>query len=84
MEYDVDREVQLIVENLQRVGKAQPDGSYVTTFGEFFNDPVVEQTFESLVGSLKAAKRRGLVSFQGQMLLMPTHKDVVITLLPPK
>lgn len=84
MDYDVDREVQLIVENMQRVGKQQPDGSYVTTFGEFFNDPVVEQTFESLVGSLKAAKRRGVLKFQGQMLLMPTHKDVVLTLLPPQ
>jgi hypothetical protein len=53
------------------------------------------------VGSLKAAKRRGLIDFKGQvskknkktfqpqiltgsqMLLMPVHKDVVITLKVP-
>lgn len=80
--YDVDREVELVVMHMQRIATPQPDGSYQITFGEFFNDPEVEQTFESLVGSLKAAKRRGLLNFQGQMLLMPTHKDVVLTLLP--
>ena len=80
--YDVDREVELVITHMKRVGKQQADGSYKTTFGEFFNDPEVEQTFESLVGSLKAAKRRGILQFQGQMLLMPTHKDVVLTLLP--
>lgn len=80
--YDVDREVELVVMHMKRIGTQQPDGSYQITFGDFFNDPEVEQTFESLVGSLKAAKRRGLLNFQGQMLLMPTHKDVVLTLLP--
>jgi len=46
----------------------------------FFNDEKVEQTFESLVGTLKAAKKRGILDFPGSLLLMPTHKDVVITL----
>ena len=35
------------------------------------------------VGSLKAAKKRGILDFQGQMLLMPMHKDVVLTLKEP-
>eukprot|EP00727_Mastigamoeba_balamuthi_P006899 m51a1_g283 putative costars family protein abracl (87) ;mRNA; r:324068-324468 len=81
--YDVDREVQLVQQHMARVGHKQADGTYTVTFGEFFNDSEVEQCFESLVGSLKAAKRRGVVKFEGQMLLMPTHKDVVLTLVQP-
>jgi hypothetical protein len=36
----------------------------------YTSDSEVEQTFESLVGSLKAAKKRGILNFEGQMLLM--------------
>ena len=82
MEYSVDREVELVIHHMKRVGKPQADGSYQCTFGEFFNDEQVEQVFESLVGSLIAARRRGALKFAGPMLLMPTHKDVVLTLNP--
>lgn len=81
--YDVDHEVLLVQWHIARLGKLQADGTYTITFAEFFNDEVVEQIFESLVGSLKAAKRRGIVDFPGQMLLMPTHKDVVLVLKQP-
>ena len=81
--YDVDKEVELVQQHMTRLAKKQADGTYAITFGEFFADSQVEQTFESLVGSLKAAKKRGVINFPGQMLLMPTHKDVVITLLKP-
>lgn len=82
--YDVDKEVRLISEHMKRLGTKQADGSYTCAFGRFFSDDTVAQTFESLVGSLLAAKRRGVVKFEGQMLLMPTHKDTVLTLLPGK
>jgi hypothetical protein len=82
--YDVDKEVELVVTHMKRIGARQADGSYTVTFGKFFEDPVVEQTFESLVGSLKAAKRRGVLDFPGALLLMPTHKDVILKLLPGK
>lgn len=29
---------------------------------------------------MKAARTRGLISFEGNFLLMPTHKDVMITI----
>ena len=35
------------------------------------------------VGSLKAARRNGVLDFKGQMLLMPVHKDVELHLLQP-
>ena len=38
------------------------------------------QQVESLVGSLKAAKKRGIVTFEGQMLLQGAHDHVVVTL----
>ena len=38
---------------------------------------VLEQQLEALVGTLRAAKKRGIVSYQGQMLMMPVHKEVV-------
>jgi len=43
----------------------------------------VEQTFESLVGTLKAAKSRGIIDFKGHLLLFPTNKDTVISILTP-
>jgi len=33
------------------------------------------------VGTLKAARKRGLINFEGQMLLSPAHDAVVVTLL---
>eukprot|EP00456_Euglypha_rotunda_P013476 TRINITY_DN1404_c0_g2_i14.p1 TRINITY_DN1404_c0_g2~~TRINITY_DN1404_c0_g2_i14.p1 ORF type:complete len:105 (-),score=22.16 TRINITY_DN1404_c0_g2_i14:10-324(-) len=68
---------------MDRLGKENKDGKKVCDFGTFFLDPVTEQTFESLVGSLKAARKRGLIDFKGQMLLYPVNKDVQITLLKP-
>ncbi|KAH3731780.1 costars family protein ABRACL [Pelomyxa schiedti] len=81
--YDVDQEVRLVVEHMKRLCTKQPDGTMGVKFAVFFGDSQVEQTFESLVGSLKAAKKRGVINFPGQMLLMPTHKDVMLTLLAP-
>jgi hypothetical protein len=45
-----------------------------------FKDEILEQQLESLVGTLKAAKKRGIISFEGQMLLQGAHDKVVITL----
>jgi hypothetical protein len=83
MPYDVEHEIKLIQFHLARIGKAQPDGTYKSTFGDIFNDEQSEQVFESLVGSLKAARKAGVIKFQGQMLLMPTHKDIEIHLVTP-
>jgi len=80
--YDVDEEVRLIHFHVYRIAQATT-GGLTSTFANVFNDPQVEQTFESLVGTLKAAKKRGILDFPGMLLLMPTHKDVIITLKEP-
>ncbi len=45
-----------------------------------FKDEVLEQQLESLVGTLKAARKRGVIDFQGQMLLQGAHDNVDIIL----
>lgn len=79
---NVDHEVKLLIECIKRIGKAQADGSVQTTFGEIFKDEVLEQQLESLVGTMKAAKKKGVIDFQGQMLLQGAHDNVVVTLKP--
>jgi hypothetical protein len=76
MAYDVGEEVRLLLEHLHRIAG---DKSH-TTFGEVFEDEEVTQTFESLVGTLKAAKKRNHVDFKGHLLMYPLHKDTVITI----
>merc|ERR1712137_296462 len=81
--YDVEHEIKLVQWYVAKVGKKQDDGSYKCTFADIFYDEEAEQIFESLVGSLKAAKRKGVLKFDGQMLLMPTHKDVILHPVTP-
>jgi hypothetical protein len=76
MAYDVGEEVRLLLEHLHRIGGDRTE----ITFGELFEDEEVTQTFESLVGTLKAAKKRNQVDFKGHLLMYPVHKDTVITI----
>eukprot|EP00039_Didymoeca_costata_P018248 m.332750 g.332750 ORF g.332750 m.332750 type:complete len:84 (+) comp16999_c0_seq1:50-301(+) len=80
MPYDVDHEIELLVTCLKRICKDQEDGTKAVTFGEIFKDEILEQQLESLVGTMKAAKKRGIIDFKGQMLLQGAHDDVVVTL----
>ena len=65
-------------------------------YGVLFKDDTCQQVFEvclasilwfhsdgsqALVGTLRAAKKRGIVKFEGQMLLSPAHDNVDITLV---
>lgn len=83
MPYDVEHEIKLVQWYVAKVGTKQADGTITCTFGDIFYDEEAEQIFESLVGSLKAARRQGVLDFKGQMLLMPVHKDVILTLKTP-
>jgi hypothetical protein len=53
------------------------------TFGELVLDDRCSNIFEAIVGTLRAAKKRGVVSFAGEVLLQGAHNNVVITLLVP-
>jgi hypothetical protein len=59
-------------------------GEPFATFGELFDDEVVQQTYEALVGTLRSAKRQGFIEFQGQMLFKGMHDNVTIYVVEGK
>ena len=57
------------------------EGKYVVTFGELFADDRCANIFEALVGTLRAAKRKKVITFDGELLLQGVHDNVQIKLL---
>lgn len=57
------------------------DGKYVVKFGVLFADERCANIFEALVGTLRAAKKRKILSYDGELLLQGVHDNVDITLL---
>ncbi len=47
-----------------------------------FNDDRCANIFEALVGTLRAAKKRKIVAYDGELLLQGVHDNVEITLKP--
>ncbi|XP_037056248.1 costars family protein ABRACL isoform X2 [Peromyscus leucopus] len=78
---NVDHEVNLLVEEIQRLGSKNADGKLSVKFGVLFRDDRCANLFEALVGTLKAAKRRKIVTYTGELLLQGVHDDVDIVLL---
>lgn len=79
----VEEEVGRLKEEIHRLGQQQPDGSYKVKFGVLFNDDRCANIFEALVGTLRAAKKRKILTYEGELLLQGVHDNVEITLLPP-
>lgn len=52
------------------------------TFGVLFNDDRCANIFEALVGTLRAAKRRKVLTYDGELLLQGVHDNVEIILKP--
>jgi len=75
----VHREVHQLVTDIQRI---EPEGEKYCAFGDLFDDELVEQYYEALVGTLRAAKRKGLIKFKGQMLFKGMHDGVQIDISP--
>jgi len=57
------------------------EGKYTVKFGVLFADDRCANLFEALVGTLKAAKKRKIVTYQGELLLQGVHDQVDIVLL---
>jgi hypothetical protein len=68
------KDVALLVSALQKMGGA-------VKFAEVFADEELEQQLESLLGTLKAARKQGLIAFEGEMLLQGKDDDVLITVV---
>lgn len=52
----------------------------IVTYGTLFHDDDCANTFEAIVGTLKAAKKRKIINFPGQLLLSPMHDSVEVKL----
>ncbi|XP_053566636.1 costars family protein ABRACL [Bombina bombina] len=78
---NVEHEVKLLVEEIRRLGSKDADGKLSVKFGVLFSDDKCANLFEALVGTLKAAKKRKIVTYQGELLLQGVHDNVDIILL---
>lgn len=78
---NVSHEVELLVKEIQRLGTMNADGQTIVKFGVLFNDDQCANIFEALVGTLRAAKRKKVIDFQGELLLQGVHDNVDIVLL---
>ncbi|EFA82987.1 hypothetical protein PPL_03765 [Heterostelium album PN500] len=81
MTMNVDEEVSRLIEEITRLGTKRPDGKIVVKYGVLFNDDIVANTFEALLGTLKAAKRKKLITYDGEILLQRVHDNVDIIIL---
>ena len=79
----VEEEVEELKKDIVRLGSGNAEGQYVVPFGVLFDDPKTEQFYEALVGTLKAAKKKGVINFKGQILMKGMHDKEPITLLVP-
>lgn len=50
-------------------------------FVTLVDDDKCSNTFEALMSTLKAARKRGVLTFEGEFLLKGPHSDVPIILL---
>ena len=81
---DVNHEVSLLQEEIKRLGtKNESTGEYVEELGVLFSDDKCANLFEALVGTLRAAKRKKLITYEGELLLQGVHDKVPIQLLSP-
>lgn len=77
----MEHEVKLLIEEIKRLGSPNEEGKISVRFGVLFNDEKCANLFEALVGTLRAAKRKKIIQYEGEMLLQGAHDNVPIVLL---
>lgn len=78
---DVGKEVKMLVEEIHRLGDVGPDGKVSVKFVKLIDDERCSNIFEAIIGTLKAARKSSVLTFEGEFLLKGVHDDVPITLL---
>ena len=78
---NVAHEIELLQTEMKRLGTKNADGQFQVNFGVLFSDDRCANIFEALVGTLRAAKRKKIVEFEGELLLQGVHDNVPIILL---
>jgi len=74
----LNEELQQLLKDIRRIGER---GKPRCNYGELFDDEKVANYYEALLGTLKAAKKKGLISYNGQILLKGVNDDEVIKIL---
>ena len=80
---DIDYEVVLLVEELKRIGTPNSEGKISVKFGVLVQrqEDDCSNLSLSLVGTLRAAKRKKIIKYDGELLIQGVHDDVEIILL---
>lgn len=78
---NVEHEVELLVQEIKRLGAPNAEGLTSVKFGVLFRDDRCANLFEALVGTLRAAKRKKIVKYDGELLLQGVHDHVEVVLL---
>lgn len=79
----VEEEIQLLKQEIKRLanGSRNAQEKLFVPYGVLFKDDRCQQVFEALLGTLKAAKKRKIIFFEGELLLQGVHDKVEIVLL---
>eukprot|EP00842_Homolaphlyctis_polyrhiza_P005075 jgi/Hompol1/5569/HPOL_000421-RA len=78
---DVTDEIQKLIGEIKRLGSQGADGRWSVKYGVLVKDDRVANIFEALVGTLRAAKKRKIVQYDGELLLQGVHDNVDIVVL---
>lgn len=78
--YNVEEDLQHLITELKRLNEGSEDQVKVK-FGTLFKDDRCANIFEALGGTLKAAKKRGIVTYQGELLLQGMSDNIDIILV---
>ncbi|KAG9347530.1 hypothetical protein JZ751_005098 [Albula glossodonta] len=78
---NVEHEITLLTEQIRRLGSKNADGKFSVKFGVLFKDDECANLFEAMVGTLKAAKKKKIITFEGELLLQGVHDNVDVILL---
>eukprot|EP00118_Oscarella_pearsei_P018656 m.192069 g.192069 ORF g.192069 m.192069 type:complete len:1478 (+) comp39461_c1_seq6:2148-6581(+) len=75
----IDKEIRKLIGQIVNWGSKNAEGLYEVAFGLLFEE--TSNIFEALSGTLKTAKKHGVVKFMGELLLQGVHNATAITLM---
>ncbi|KAB5591542.1 Type I phosphodiesterase/nucleotide pyrophosphatase [Ceratobasidium theobromae] len=75
---NTDKEIGLLQDEIKRLGEkpASGPGIAVVKFGKLVKDEKCSNLFEALNNVLRSAKKKGIVAFDGEILLQGAHDNV--------
>ncbi|KNC85118.1 costars family protein WS02710_H03 [Sphaeroforma arctica JP610] len=81
MGYNVEEDLEHLITEMKRLQEGTTaEGNITVKFITLFKDDRCANLFEALAGTLKAAKKRKVIDFEGELLLqgMSDNTDIVL------